>query len=170
MKQLFLRFAVLSINIFTCVSCDQGTKMVAKSYLLGHSSISFFDRTFNLVYAENAGTLLGIGSKLPESMRFIIFVLFVGIVLVAGIAFVLLKPLHNGTVVAISMVVGGGISNLIDRLIHNGSVIDFMLIKIGSLESGIFNVADLAITLGMCILFLSFVTQKNKIHNHDSQG
>jgi signal peptidase II len=156
----FSRLAVLSITILSCVGCDQSTKMVAQSHLRGHSSISFFDSMFYFVYAENAGAMLGIGSSLPESMRFVFFVLFVGIVLVAAIAFVLVKPLHNVTVLAISLVVGGGISNIIDRLIRNGSVIDFMLIKIGSLESGIFNVADLAITLGMCILCFSFISLK----------
>jgi len=106
--------------------------------------------------------MLGIGSSFPENIRFLIFVLFVGILLVAAITYALVKPLHNITVLAISLVVGGGISNLIDRLIHNGSVIDFLLIKIGSLESGIFNVADIAITLGICMLLLSFIKSKGK--------
>lgn len=160
--KLYSRFAVLTLTILSCVGCDQSTKMVAKSYLRGHSSISFFDSLFNFVYAENSGTMLGIGSSFPENIRFLIFVLFVGILLVAAITYALVKPLHNITVLAISLVVGGGISNLIDRLIHNGSVIDFLLIKIGSLESGIFNVADIAITLGICMLLLSFIKSKGK--------
>lgn len=158
--KLFTRLAILSTTILICVGCDQSTKMVAKSHLHGHSSISLFHSMFNFVYAENAGVMLGIGSRLPETMRFVFFVLFVGILLVAAIVFVLVKPLHNMNVFAISLVVGGGISNLIDRLIRNGSVIDFMLIKIGSLESGIFNVADLAIILGTCILCFSFISLK----------
>ena len=91
---------------------------------------------------------------------FIFFVLFIGVFLAAAIVFILLKPLHYMTVVAISLVIGGGISNLIDRLIHSGSVIDFMLLKIGSLESGIFNIADIAIILGICILSVSFISSK----------
>jgi signal peptidase II len=161
MKQ-FSRLAVLSITILSCVGCDQSTKLIAQLYLRAKSSISFCDGIFNLVYAENTGTILGIGSELPESMRFVLFVLFVGIVLVTAIAFVLFRPLNNITVHAISLFVGGGISNLIDRLIHNGSVIDFMLIKIGSLESGIFNIADIAIILGTCILCLSLFSSKAK--------
>jgi len=159
---LFTRLAVLSISILCCIGCDQSTKMVAQSHLRGHSSISYFDSTFNFVYAENAGTMLGIGSNLPEGIRFLFFVLFVGILLVAAIAFVLVKPLSIVTVFAIALVVGGGISNLIDRLIHDCSVIDFMLIKIGSLESGIFNVADLAIIFGTSLLCLKFIRSKGK--------
>lgn len=160
--KLFTRVAVLSFTVVACVGCDQTTKMAAQSHLRGHASISFFDSMFNFVYAENAGTMLGIGSRLSEEMRFVFFVLVVGIVLVAASAFLLVKPLHNVAVFGISLVVGGGISNLIDRLIHNGSVIDFMVIKIGSLESGIFNVADIAITLGTCMLCLSLFRSKRK--------
>lgn len=137
--------------------------MVALSHLRGHSSISFIDGIFNFVYAENVGTVLGIGSRLPEHMRFVFFELFVGIVLVAAIVLVFIKPLHYLTLLALSLVVGGGIGNLVDRLIHNGSVIDFMVIKIGTLESGIFNVADLAITLGTGMLCLSFISSKSKM-------
>jgi signal peptidase II len=154
----FLRFALLSINVLICVGCDQATKIVAQNYLRGHSSISLFDSTFTFVYAENAGTMLGIGSGLPERIRFVFFVLVVGMMIVAAIAFTLVKPLHNMTVIAISLIVGGGIGNLIDRLIRDGLVIDFMVIKIGSLESGIFNVADVAIILGLCILCLSLLS------------
>lgn len=160
--KLFSRIAVLTTIVTSCVVCDQSTKMEAQSYLRGHASISFFDGMFNFVYAENAGTILGIGSRLPEDVRFAFFVLLVGIVLLAAIAFVLVKPLHTMTVLAISLIVGGGIGNLIDRLIHNGSVIDFMVIKFGLLESGIFNVADIAITLGTCMLCLSFISSKRK--------
>jgi signal peptidase II len=159
---LFSRLAVLSITVLICVSCDQSSKMWAQSHLQGHSSISYFDSIFNLVYAENSGTMLGFGSMLPENLRFIFFVLFVGFALVAATVFVLVKPRHNLTLLAISLVVGGGISNLIDRLIQKGSVIDFMLIKIGSLESGIFNVADLAITLGISTLCFSFISSRGK--------
>ncbi len=159
----FSKYAVLSITILSCLGCDQSTKMVAQNYLRGHSSISFFDGILNLVYAENTGTVLSIGSGLPESIRFVLFVLFIGIVLLAIIAFVLFKPLCKVNVLALSMVIGGGISNLLDRLLNNGSVIDFMLIKIGWVESGIFNLADIAVFLGACMLCLSFIRAKGNI-------
>ncbi len=112
---------------------------------------------FSLVYAENPGIMLGIGSTLPEDLRFTLFVLFVGMLLVAAIVFALSKPRATMTMVALSLVVGGGVSNVIDRFINHGSVIDFLVVRVGSLESGIFNVADIAITLGVSVLCASFV-------------
>ena len=46
----------------------------------------------------------------------------------------------------------GGIGNLWDRVIPDGRVIDFMDVGIGSLRTGIFNVADLCITTGVVLL------------------
>ena len=48
--------------------------------------------------------------------------------------------------VAWALVVAGGVGNLIDR-IAAGYVIDFMNLGIGSLRTGIFNVADVAISV-----------------------
>lgn len=48
---------------------------------------------------------------------------------------------------------GGGIGNLIDRIIH-GSVIDFFQIRLGFFQTGIFNIADIAVTNGVFILLL----------------
>lgn len=56
------------------------------------------------------------------------------------------------TVVAWSLVLSGGLGNLVDRIINDGRVIDFMNIGIGSLRTGIFNVADVCITVGVVVL------------------
>ena len=53
----------------------------------------------------------------------------------------------------VALLVAGGASNLMDRFVH-GAVIDFMNVGIGSVRTGIFNVADMAIMLGAAILVL----------------
>jgi signal peptidase II len=50
-------------------------------------------------------------------------------------------------------VAAGGASNLIDRLAR-GTVTDFMNVGIGPLRTGIFNLADVAITLGAVLVVL----------------
>jgi signal peptidase II len=47
---------------------------------------------------------------------------------------------------------GGGLSNWLDRLVHDGIVIDFVSIGIGRVRTGIFNVADLAVVIGLLLL------------------
>ncbi|MCB0052448.1 MAG: signal peptidase II, partial [Caldilinea sp.] len=59
------------------------------------------------------------------------------------------------TLIAIALLLGGGIGNLIDRLVNEGRVIDFMNVGIGSLRTGVFNVADMAIMAGVGLIMLS---------------
>ena len=151
MKQ-FSRLSVLLITVLSCIGCDQTTKVGAQSLLRGHSPISYLDGFFNLVYAENTGAMLSVGGVLPEGLRFALFVLTISVILTGFVVIVLVKPLNRLTVFAASLVIGGGFSNVIDRVVHNGSVVDFMLIKLGSLQTGIFNVADIAIIIGACML------------------
>ncbi len=50
---------------------------------------------------------------------------------------------------SIAFIFAGGVGNLIDRVWHDGLVIDFINLGIGPLRTGIFNVADLAVTCGV---------------------
>ena len=40
-------------------------------------------------------------------------------------------------------------------MLHDGAVTDFVSIGVGSLRTGIFNLADLAVVAGVCLLLLS---------------
>jgi signal peptidase II len=59
----------------------------------------------------------------------------------------------------LSLVCAGGISNVIDRIAYDGSVVDFLNMGIGPLRTGIFNVADMAITTGAVLLALDALMQ-----------
>ena len=50
--------------------------------------------------------------------------------------------------------IGGGIGNIYDRILH-GSVTDFLYIDLGGVfHTGVFNVADLCITVGISIILI----------------
>jgi signal peptidase II len=53
----------------------------------------------------------------------------------------------------VALFVAGGASNLVDRIAYV-MVVDFMNVGIGSLRTGIFNVADMAIMPGAGIVVL----------------
>ena len=63
-------------------------------------------------------------------------------------------------VVAIACILGGGLSNLVDRCVYDGRVFDFLNMGIGRLRTGIFNVADVGIMLGVALLLLSSMKRK----------
>lgn len=64
--------------------------------------------------------------------------------------------------VSLSMIIGGAIGNIIDRL-RFGAVLDFIYVHvyISNYHFPAFNIADSAITVGVCLLILeSFVRNK----------
>ena len=53
--------------------------------------------------------------------------------------------------------------NVIDRLTHeNGHVVDFLFIDLGFARTGVFNIADMAIVLGVIIAFWPSIFQKKE--------
>ena len=64
---------------------------------------------------------------------------------------------------ALSLVIGGAISNLIDRIIY-AYVRDFIYLKF--INFAVFNVADMAITIGAILLIISILfLQKKDVKN-----
>jgi signal peptidase II len=130
------------------VVLDQATKMMAKAWL-PHRRISLLGDLIRLQPSRNAGAFMSLGARLPEGVRFWLFVVLSGAVLVVLAVYVVsdasLTPI---TVNALSLVLGGGLGNLIDRVRFNGEVFDFLNIGIGRVRTGIFNVADVAIMAG----------------------
>jgi signal peptidase II len=149
-----LRVFLLLVLIATTVGCDRVTKHLAITSLAGMPGRSFLANTVRLEYAENSGGFLSIGSSLSDPFRIAIFIVATVVILI-GLPAVTFKYLRSGwDVVAISLAFAGGASNLLDRITH-GTVIDFVSVGLGSLRTGIFNVADVAILAGILMLLVS---------------
>ena len=151
-----LRKAVLiTAVLFSCVGCDQVTKTVAKSCLVTPQPVYLMGDILRFQYTENTGAFLGLGAQLPETVRFWSFIIFVGLVLLGVLWFIWRShELNRLSVLGGSLVVGGGFSNLLDRLFNDGAVVDFMNMGVGDLRTGIFNVADMAIMVGVGTLLV----------------
>jgi signal peptidase II len=63
--------------------------------------------------------------------------------------------------ISLSMIIGGALGNIIDRL-RFGAVVDFIYVHlyIGGYHFPAFNVADSAITVGVCLLLLESYMRK----------
>lgn len=142
------------------VACDQATKALAVAHLKGAGTIHVVDSLFTLVYAENPGAFLGLGRALPDTARYLLFVVAVGLVL-GGAAFVMMRK-HIAPLAFIGMafVVAGGAGNLVDRVARpGGRVVDFAQLGVKTpwlhLRTGIFNIADVQIMGGAALVLLS---------------
>ena len=147
-KRLILIFAIL----FSCVGCDQATKSVAKAYLSETQTIVLLGDTVRLQLAKNYGAFLSLGASIGEASRGALMSVVVGLVLAALLAYLFVSKPENPIIgVAVALIVGGGVGNLIDRLRYGGYVVDFLNVGIGPLRTGIFNVADMAIMVGVVL-------------------
>tara|TARA_R110002111_G_scaffold191869_2_gene258190 strand:+ start:3087 stop:3650 length:564 start_codon:yes stop_codon:yes gene_type:complete len=157
------RYSLLLACLLFCVGCDQYTKKIAVEKLKFEPPITYFNNTFRMEYAENTGAFLSVGSQLSKPVRFFMLV-------VANAAFLIIvtwmlvfrwqMPLVQ--FIALSLLLAGGVGNLIDRVFLNGIVIDFLNIGFGPLRTGIFNVADMAITGGALLMLLSWFFTKEQ--------
>ena len=154
--------AILILLVFIpLIGCDRYTKEQAIIHLKGQELSSFFNGFFCLTYHENTGAMLSLGAYLPENIRFIIFTLLVGLLLIGGLIYVLVKLMNRYSFILGLFVLAGGFGNLYDRAL-NGRVVDFMLLQFGPLKTGVFNVADAAIMIGIFgLIFISSKWGKN---------
>lgn len=161
MKQKLLLIGVTS---FISILIDQWTKYLATAYLLGRETLSWWNDFFVLTYSINHGAFLGLGKDLPESVRDTIFSGLVSVFLIGFTIYAIRdKSMNKLQNLACGLVLSGGFSNLYDRVTNNGGVVDFMNMGIGSLRTGIFNVADMAIMAGVILLlFYSYKADAKK--------
>jgi signal peptidase II len=146
---------VLCVLVATTIGCDRVTKHIARTSLDGAPSRSFLADTVRLVYAENTGGFLSLGADLAPAARTVIFTIGTGLVLVATLAAAVRLDWTVWQLVALGLMFAGGASNWIDR-VARGTVVDFLNVGFGSLRTGIFNVADVALMVGGVILVSTY--------------
>jgi signal peptidase II len=138
---------------FVVIVIDQWTKIAARSHLPGRAAISYLGNSLVILYSENRGAFLNLGANLPEPARQMIFTFAVGIFLCFVTYYLFFKVEGKLQRIAIALIVAGGYGNLIDR-IYFGFVTDFLFMQLGPLHTGIFNVADMAISGGLALYLL----------------
>lgn len=144
------RARLLALTVALCLVADRLTKLAARAWLDPARPLNGWLGLWRFEYIENAGSFLSLGAGLPAATRFWLWILGVGALLLALLYFALTAPtLPRSVLLALALIIGGGLGNWIDRWLHAGRVVDFVSVGIGPVRTGIFNVADLAIMLGI---------------------
>jgi len=148
--------AAAALLVVALIAADQLTKSIVRATLATRMPRQYGFVT--LMYTTNPGAFLSIGASLPPNVRAALFSGIVTIALgIAAIALVRGNVQSRGDQIALAMIIAGGVGNLIDRLRFNGRVTDFLYLSAGPVHTGVFNVADMAITCGILWLMLSWV-------------
>jgi signal peptidase II len=132
---------------------DQLTKALFKQILTPGDVESFLAGSFVVIPTYNHGAFLSLGAQMSDATRNIVFIYGVLAILV-GLFVWLFRATRLGRteVLAIACILGGGLSNLFDRCLYDGRVFDFLNMGIRHLRTGIFNVADVGIMIGVAML------------------
>jgi signal peptidase II len=156
------RLTVLLIPGLLATGLDRWSKIWAVNNLREQPMRSYLNDMFRLVYAENTGAFLSLGSGMNDTLRYWVLAIVPVLVLLYIFYHVLTtQNLHISQQAAFGFILGGGLSNIFDRVME-GRVVDFMNMGIGSLRTGIFNVADMSIMLGL-FMMVPFLFQKQPL-------
>lgn len=160
------RAQVFGVIVSVSVCLDQVSKRIAEHYLIDVMPKTYFFDTFRLEFVQNDGAFLSMGSNWPPMIKTVTFLFLPFLLLIAASFFTIfshkLTSCQRGL---LALIVSGGIGNLIDRIFLGGLVTDFMNMGFGSLRTGIFNIADVAITLGTILLVLLEIFYRPKAHS-----
>lgn len=152
--------------VLVVVALDQGSKYLAIQLLSGKDVISLMNDWVRFLLAENRGGFLSLGAALPEGVRRAIFLPITALLLLVFFLYTLYdKKMDRLILTASALIIGGGLGNLLDRGFREGIVIDFVNVGVGSLRTGIFNIADMAVLGGCIILFYALFMQGQKTHS-----
>ena len=155
----FSKFWILAIILLT-IGCDQASKELTRTRVEPQSFIPLIGEYFILTNVENTGAMLGFGQHFPPIVKQLFLQALPLLILLVLLFRILIKPnLSLLLLIAFALVIGGGIGNLIDRIAH-GSVTDFFQIRLGFFRTGIFNIADVAVTTGVFILLFLIIKAK----------
>ncbi len=160
-NRIILIVAIVTIGLVL----DHASKLWAIQSLKDTGGHSYLGDVFRLQYAENTGAFLSLGSALSASLRFWLLTGLNSIILgIVAVVLMTRKSLLPSMVWALSLILSGGVGNLIDRIFRDGRVVDFMNMGIPwgpiQVRTGIFNVADVAIMLGLFIILSAEVFRK----------
>ena len=146
----------LIIVVFVVVMLDQITKYMIVSNMTEGMSIPIIDQVFHLTFVLNPGAAFGM---LEHNSEFFIIMAIVVLMFVVYMRKKILEeplPIQIG----IALFVGGALGNLIDRM-KTGLVVDFFDFRIWP----VFNIADIAICLGVGVMIWSIIREELKSRN-----
>jgi signal peptidase II len=158
---------ILFITLPVVLALDQVTKCLVIHSVPLHRSIPLIRGFFNITHVKNTGAAFGVLAGHTSPVR----TLFFTAITIGALALMILiyrKVRANRVLVplCLAMIMAGALGNMVDR-IRWGYVIDFLDLYWRTYRWPAFNVADSAITIGICLLFFdSFFLRKGA---HDPQ-
>lgn len=153
--------------IILMTAVDQITKFLIQHSFELYQSKEIVPGFFNLTFVLNPGAAFGMLAKMSESYRRLFFII-VTIIAIMAVIYLMYKELtHKFRAFSYALILSGAIGNFIDR-IYMGKVVDFLDFYIKNYHWPAFNVADSCITVGIILLFIDILFNKEAKNDHSA--
>lgn len=136
---------------------DQVSKSLIEVFFKFNESIQIIKDFFYITVVHNTG---GAWSIFDNHSYFFILFSIIAVIILIKFMFSFKNNLRNN--IAFSLTIGGILSNLADR-IFLGHVRDFLDFKLFGYNYPIFNIADIAIVIGVILLIVAIIKGEDKI-------
>ncbi len=148
--------------VFLNIGLDQFSKWIARFTIIENETFSILKGIIVFIKAENIGAALGIGAGLPSMLKVFYLQLLPIAILFFLLRMILIdKELSKLIIVGVAIAIGGAFGNILDRILY-GSVTDFIQFNVGTYTSGIFNVADISVVIGIFIVIIDVSFNKKE--------
>ncbi len=153
MKTNKFNYLIYLFIVVSLVSLDQYTKSIILNYFEFYQSKTIIDGFFSLTYVQNFGA----GFSIMQNAR-TTFLIITPICLV-GFTYLFIKSNDKLSKTALLLMISGTIGNFIDRIVRI-YVVDFLDFIIFGWDFPIFNVADIFLTVGVCLYIIALIKEE----------
>ncbi|RME07296.1 MAG: signal peptidase II [Deltaproteobacteria bacterium] len=159
------KYAVLFMISMTILALDQLIKHWVLQNVRPRRPQAIIDGFLYVTQEHNRGAAFSLLSHLPIGFFIVVSILAIGVILYF---FTLLGDRQFSLIRALSFVMGGALGNLWDRIqLHK--VIDYVDIRVAGRRGPPFNLADVAISIGVIILIYRMVIKGEEFGDTPAQ-
>jgi signal peptidase II len=144
----------LGLLLVGLVGCDHATKAAARATLADGRVVTLVPNVLDLRYAENRGTAFSLIDHAQGRTTLMLVVVSLFAIAAIAVYWWRLRGARASTQIACALIGAGAIGNVVDR-VARGYVVDFVNLH----HWPIFNVADVAITIGVAMLLLGSIAR-----------
>ncbi len=154
----FLAFALIAL------AGDLATKSMVDSWLVPGQSIEILGDYIRLSHVRNTGASFGL---FPGNTYTLIAVSSAAVLVVLYLA--TRSRGRRAPMAFLGLILGGALGNLYDR-VRLGEVVDFIDVGLGSHRWPVFNVADVAVTIGVLLMLIEYLRRGKEKAEPESGG
>jgi len=159
-------FTSVFIYVIILLSLDQISKYFIVKNVPLHSSHTVIENFFHITHIRNTGIAFGLFSTNSSALKTTILC-FSTVISLVLIIYLLIKMNSSSRIftTSLSFIIAGALGNFIDRIFRSGEVVDFLDFHWYHLHWPSFNIADSSISVGVGLLILDTIINKDDNKN-----